>query len=73
MQAPYQKAVVVGLLIIPAQADQEFLSLDHQKGGFILRHCPKSRESMLVVSDWKYYLIIIGKYKQKDCDRRCGR
>ena len=46
------KASVVGFLLIQVQADQEFLSLDHQKGEVNLRHFPKSRQGMLVVSDW---------------------
>ena len=37
MQAPYQKLVVVVLLIITAQADQEVLSLDHQYRGLGLQ------------------------------------
>ena len=52
LQAPCQKAAVVDLLIIPAQADQEVLSLDHQQGKVNLIHCPKLRQSMLVASDW---------------------
>ena len=32
IQAPGQKEAVVGLLIIPSQADQEVLSLDHKNG-----------------------------------------
>ena len=28
------------------------LNLDHQRGEVNLRHVPKSRQSMLVVSDW---------------------
>ena len=52
LQAPHQKSVVAGSLLISAQADQEVLSLDHQKGEVNLRHFPKSRQSMLVVSDW---------------------
>ena len=52
LQSPHQKSVVVGSLIIPAQADQEVLSLDRQQGGVNLRHCPKSRQIMLVVSNW---------------------
>ena len=30
---PHQKSVVVGLRLITAQAYQEILSVDHQKGG----------------------------------------
>ena len=52
IQAPHQKSVVVGFLIIPVQADQEVLSLDHQKDEVNLRHFHKSRHRMLVVSDW---------------------
>ena len=37
MQAPYQKSVVVVLLLITAQADQEVLSLDHQYRGLGLQ------------------------------------
>ena len=50
MQTPYQKAVVVGFLLFPAQVDQEVLSLDHQQGGLgsCLRHCPKIIQIMLV-------------------------
>ena len=48
------KAVVEGSLIIPAQANQEVLSLDHQKGEVNLRHCPKPGQSMLVASDRQY-------------------
>ena len=51
LQAPHQKAVVVFWLLIPAQADQEVLSLDHKKGEVNLRHFPKLIQSMLVVSD----------------------
>ena len=47
-----QKAAVVVLPLISAQEDQEVLSLDPQKGEVNLRHFPKSRQSMLVVSDW---------------------
>ena len=42
---------MVGSLIIPEQADQYVLSLDHQKGGMNLQHFQKSRQSMLVMSD----------------------
>ena len=52
MQAPRIKSAVVGLLIILAQADPEVFSLDHKKGEVNLRHFPKLRQSMLVVSDW---------------------
>ena len=41
MQAPCQKSVVVGSLIIPAQADQEVLSLDHKQVEVNLRYFPK--------------------------------
>ena len=51
MQAPHQKAAVVGLVVITEQEDQEVLSLDNQKGEVNLIHCQKLRQSMLVVSD----------------------
>ena len=38
---PHQKSVVMGLLLIPAQADQEVLSLDHQQGGSEFETFPK--------------------------------
>ena len=41
LQAPRQKAVVVSLLLFPAQADQEVLSLDHQQGGSEFETFPK--------------------------------
>ena len=43
---------MVGLLLIPAQADQEVLSLDNQKGEVNLQYLQKSRQRVLVVSDW---------------------
>ena len=52
LQAPHQKLVVVGLLIIPEQAYQEVLISDHQQGEVNLRNFLKSRQIMLVVSDW---------------------
>ena len=42
LQVPRQNVVVVGFLLVPPQADQEVLILDHQKGEVNLRHCPKS-------------------------------
>ena len=39
-------------VLIPAQADQEALSLDHQKGEVNFWIYQKLRQSMLVVSDW---------------------
>ena len=50
IQAPNQKSAVVGSWIIPAQAYQEVLSLDHQKGEVNLTRGQKSRHSMLLVS-----------------------
>ena len=50
--ASQKKAAVVGSLLIPEQADQEVLSLDHQQGEVNLRYFPKSIHIMLVVSDW---------------------
>ena len=38
LQGPHKNAVVAGSLLIPVQAIQEVLSLDHQKGGVNLRH-----------------------------------
>ena len=43
---------MVGLLLIIAQVDQEVLSLDNKKGEMNLIYFTKSRQSMLVVSDW---------------------
>ena len=43
---------MVGSLLIPAQSDQEVLSLDHKKGEVNLQHFQKSRQRMLVMSDW---------------------
>ena len=51
MQAPRQKSVEVGSLLILEQAYQEVLSLDYKQGEVNLRHCPKSGQIMLVVSD----------------------
>ena len=42
LQAPLQKAEMVGALLILAQADKKVLSLDHQKGEMNLRHFLKS-------------------------------
>ena len=50
LKVPHQKSAVVGYLLIKAQSDQEVLSLDDQEGEFNLRHFPKSRQSMLVLS-----------------------
>ena len=44
-------ASLVVLLLIPAQADHEVLSLNHHKGEVNLRHIPKSKQNMLMVSD----------------------
>ena len=52
MQAPRQILSVVGSLLIPAQANTEVSSFDHQKEEVKLRHFPKLRQSTLVVSDW---------------------
>ena len=49
IRASRQNVVLVGLLIIPAQSDQEVWILDFQKGGVNLIHYPKSRHSMSVV------------------------
>ena len=35
MKSPHPKEAVVGLLLIPARADQEVLSLGHQQGGVV--------------------------------------
>ena len=52
LQAPLQKSVVVGSLIIPAQANNEVLSLDNQQEEVNFKNFQKSRLRMLVVSDW---------------------
>ena len=43
---------MVCLMLIPAQADQEVLSLDHQRGEVNLRYYHKSRQRILVASKW---------------------
>ena len=48
LQVPCQKSVVVLSMLILAQADQVVLSLNNQLEGMNLRHCHKSRLSMLV-------------------------
>ena len=49
--SPHQKTAVVGYLLIPEQVDRDVLSLVCQQGGvgYYLRHCPKSRQIMIVV------------------------
>ena len=48
LQAPHKNSAVASLLLIPTQADQEVLSLDHHKWEVNLKYSPKSRQSMLV-------------------------
>ena len=49
LQVSCQKAAVVVLLIVTAQADQDVLSLGYQKGEVNMRYCQKSSQKILLV------------------------